>query len=572
MDVRKKMLPIGIENFREICTEEYYYVDKTGLIRELLENKGKVNLFTRPGRFGKTLNMSMLQYFFEYGSDGKVFEELGIAQEKELCAKYMGKFPVISVTLKGVSTLDFDSARAMLRTIVGNEAMRFQFLSESEKLSETEKESYRQLIRVDQTGTAKYVMPDDVLVDSLRTLSELLCKHYGKQVILLIDEYDVPLDTAQMYGYYDELINLIRIFFDQSLKTNNSLAFAVLTGCLRIAKESIFTGLNNLKVFSVLDVCCGEYFGFSDQEVRKMLEYYGFGEKYESVKMWYGGYHFGNKDIYCPWDVINYVDLLCSGPDALPRAFWVNTGGNEIIRKFLQGADAGTKRELEQLMEGKTVCKKINRELMHRDLYQGMDYLWSVLFATGYLTQRGNVDGDVLALAIPNLGIRQIFAEQIMKWFQEESRKDTPRLAAFCEAFLRADAKMVEEQFNAYLLKTIGIRDTNVKKAKKENFYHRILLGLLSYRDDWWVYSNMEPGDGFCDIMVEHEGQEVGIIIEVKYPDGGNLEQGCAEALEQIRRMGHESKLLQNEMTRILWYGIACNRKKCKVMFEVHDW
>ena len=568
MNKGTKKLPVGVEDFKEIRTGDYYYVDKTGLVAELIERRGKVNLFTRPRRFGKSLNISMLQYFFEYGCDPMLFNGLQIMQDKEICKKYMGKFPVVSVSLKDVDANCYKTARGLLCVIIGREATKFQFLMESDKLTSQEKARYQKLINAGKLDEPDFPMPDEVLISSLRTLTELLYKHYGEQVILLIDEYDVPLDKAQQSGYYDDMVTLIRTLFGQALKTNPNLYFAVLTGCLRIAKESIFTGLNSLKVFSVTNVQYGEQFGFSDREVREMLEYYGFEKKYELIKAWYDGYHFGDMDVYCPWDVINYIDLMRVEPDASPYAFWVNTSGNEIIKKFLQKASAGTKRELEQLIAGKSVYKKINQELTYWDLYKNIDNLWSVLFTTGYLTQCKRIDGDIFELIIPNLEIRQIFIDQIMEWFQEEMGKDTPLIDAFCDAFIRGDAEAVEEQFNAYLLKTISIRDTNVRKGKKENFYHGILLGLLSHREDWWVRSNVESGDGFSDILVECEEKGIGIVIEVKYPDGTDLEEECKIALKQIERMGYETKLKQDGMERILRYGIACNRKKCKVLME----
>ena len=558
-------LPIGIENFEKIRTMGFYYVDKTALIRDLLENWGEVNLFTRPRRFGKSLNMSMLKYFFEYGCDSRLFEGLEICGEKELCAEHMGKFPVISITLKDVNAGSFEAAYEMMGTIIGNEAMRFQFLLKSGNLSETDKIRYAQLLHVDTSGKQGFIMPDGVLAGSLRVLSDLLYKHYGQKVILLIDEYDVPLDKAQQAGYYDEMVILIRNLFGQALKTNDSLYFAVLTGCLRIFKESIFTGFNNMKVLSITDPRFDEHFGFTDAEVRQMLEYYGLGDRYDLVKAWYDGYRFGSTDVYCPWDVVNYVDLLRWEPDALPRAFWINTSGNSIVRSFIQRAGQKAKRDLERLIEGECIPKKIDQELTYRDLYRDTENMWSILFTTGYLTYRGKPDGKVCRLSIPNLEIREIFIEQVMDWFQEEARRDTPKLDAFCAAFAEADAGTVEAQFSAWLEKTISIRDTSVRKDKKENFYHGILLGLLSHREDWDIDSNAESGDGFSDILVETGDGETGIVIEVKYPDGGDLDAGCEEALEQIERMGYERRLREDGMTRILKYGVACNRKKCRV-------
>ncbi len=565
---RLMKLPIGIENFEKIRTQGFYYVDKTGFIRDLLENWGEVNLFTRPRRFGKSLNMDMLKTFFEYGCAPELFQGLEIAGEQELCQEHMGQYPVISITLKGVDGLGFEDAKGMLCSVIGSEAMRFQFLAKSDRLSEMERERYGLLVKVGRAGESEFVMSQDVLQNSLRTLSELLRKHYDKKVILLIDEYDVPLDKARQHGYYEEMASLIRGMLGQALKTNSSLYLAVLTGCLRVAKESIFTGLNNLKVFSITDMRMDECFGFNGLEVAAMLNYYGVDGKLDDVREWYDGYRFGEADVYCPWDVVNYVDRLRSEPDAEPEAFWMNTSGNEIIRRFIGMAGPVTRNELERLVDGECVTKKIRQELTYRDLYSGVDNMWSILFTTGYLTQRGKVESGVYRLAIPNLEIRRIFIEQVMEWFQEETRKDTPRLDAFCGAFLRGDGAEVEERFNAYLRKTISVRDTGARRGRKENFYHGILLGLLSHREDWGVESNAESGEGYSDIIVEDYEKGVGIVIEVKYPDGGDLEAGCREALGQIEEKGYVSRLEEDGMERIIKYGIACYRKRCKVRAE----
>ncbi len=559
-------LPIGIDDFSKIRTEGFYYVDKTGMIRELLNNWSEVNLFTRPRRFGKSLNMSMLKYFFEYGCDTGLFNCLAIQNEKCLCDEYMGKYPVISISLKDVSGRTYEEAYAMLRSIIGNEAMRFLFLKHSSQLSKEEKRLYEQLIAIGAAGQAQFLMSNDALTDSLLTLCKLLHKHYNQKVILLIDEYDVPLDKAQHFGYYDEMISTIRNLFSRALKSNNSLHLAVLTGCLRIAKESIFTGLNNLRVLSIADVEYDEYFGFSDTEVREMLHYYSIDENYELFRTWYDGYRFGNTDVYCPWDVINYCAKLRADPDAAPRAFWINTSGNDIIRTFLRKAGPAARREMESLINGGTINKKIRQELTYRDIYKDMDNLWSVLFTTGYLTQCGSSDGRSFLLKIPNLEIWEVFTEQIYEWFQEEARKDTPKLDAFCEAFPQADADTVETLFTEYLKKTISIRDTAVRKNQKENFYHGILLGLLSHREDWVISSNAESGEGFSDILIEIEEYDTGIVIELKYPSDGNLETGCLNALAQIEEKGYATHLLQNGMKNIIKYGIACYKKKCKVV------
>lgn len=558
-------LPVGIENFEKIRTRGFYYVDKTGLIKEMLYNWGEVNLFIRPRRFGKSLNMNMLKTFFEYGHDTTLFEGLEIAGEKELCRRYMGNFPVIAITMKDIESRDYDGARAAMCSVIGNEALRFQVLMESEALSEKEKVQYSQLIKMDSENLNGFSMSEEVLKNSLFTLSKLLWKHYGQKVILMIDEYDVPLDKAHWAGYYDEMVSLVRNLFSRALKSNECLEFAVLTGCLQIAKESIFTGLNNFKAYSLLNARFAEYFGFTDVEVKGMLEYYGLDYAYSAIKEWYDGYHIGNTDIYCPWDVINYVDLLRAEPDARPKAFWMNTSGNDIIRKFLQMAKQGTRREIERLIAGESIAKKVKEELTYRDLYKSIENVWSVLFTTGYLTKQGRSEEDACELAIPNREIREIFVEQIQEWFQEEMQKDPIKLDAFCEAFARGEAEVIETQFTAYLKKTISIRDTAVRKEKKENFYHGILLGLLSYRGDWDVTSNAESGTGYSDILVETEN-ETGIVIEVKYAENGNLEAGCREALKQIEEKDYEAGLAEDGMETIRKYGIACWKKKCKVI------
>lgn len=565
MDTVKK-LPVGIENFEKIRMEGFYYVDKTGLIKELLCHWGEVNLFTRPRRFGKSLNMSMLKAFFSYGCDSRLFEGLKIAEEKEICQKYMGKFPVISISLKDINSQEYEGAKAALCSAIGNEALRFSFLEKSGQLTETEKLQYTRLAELGSGILQGAVISEEMLKDSLLLLSRLLCRHFGQKVILLLDEYDVPLDKAFSQGYYDEMMELMRNLFSRALKSNEFLQFAVLTGCLRIAKESVFTGLNNFKIYSISNVRFDEYFGFSDGEVRGMLEYYGLGEYAGVVREWYDGYRIGKEEVYCPWDVINYIDLLRADPEAAPQAFWANTSSNDIIRQFLRMAKRSTRREIEQLVSGESIQKKVNQELTYRELYQNIDNVWSVLFTTGYLTQRGQENGDLYQLAIPNREIQKIFVEQIQEWFQEESRKDTSKLDAFCEAFVRADADAIEKGFNAYLQKTISIRDTAVSKVKKENFYHGILLGLLSHCEDWDICSNAEAGNGFSDILIEIEQEEsIGIVIEVKYQDNGDLEAGCQAALMQIEEKEYSWRLIEDGMEKIFKYGIACWKKKCKV-------
>ena len=566
----KVKLPMGIENFEKIRKDGFYYVDKTGLIRDFLENPAYVNLFTRPRRFGKTLNMSMLKYFFDIGSDimlsdnTTIFDGLEISGEKELCEEYMGKFPVISITLKGATGENFEEAKVMLRRIIGKEAMRFRFLLESDRIDEAERSQYEALISTDKTGT--FTMSDDLLKDSLLILSQFLQKHYGQAAVMLIDEYDVPLDKAYRAGYYDSMVELIRVLFGNAFKTNDSLKFAVLTGCLRISRESIFTGLNNFKVYTVKDVRYKEYFGFTDAEVRQMLEYYGLEGQYDAVKEWYDGYLFGNLGIYCPWDVINYCGDLRDGSVSEPQNYWVNTSSNDIIRKFISRATASTKSEIEQLMNGGSIKKKIRQELTYRDLDSQADNLWSVLFTTGYLTQCAKDDNGMTSLIIPNKEIQWIFEEQIQEWFETESTKDTQKLENFCRAFEENDTAAIERGFTSYLRKTISIRDTSVKKGMKENFYHGILLGLFAGMEGWKVKSNAESGDGYSDISVEVEDRDIGIVIELKYAENAAFENACKEALEQIHDRNYEELLVDDGMKTIYRYGIACYKKRCQVV------
>ena len=565
-------LPMGIENFKEIRTGGFYYVDKTGLIKTLLENPGKVNLFTRPRRFGKTLNISMLKYFFEAGSDvmpfenGTLFKDLEISKEKELCEEYMGKFPVISITLKGATGESFEDAKVMLRRIIGKEAMRFRFLLESDRIDDAERSQYEALVSMDKTGA--FTMSDELLKDSLQTLSQLLQRHYGQSVIILVDEYDVPLDKAYQSGYYDSMVELIKVLFGNAFKTNDSLKFAVLTGCLRISKESIFTGLNNFKVYTIKDVRYNEYFGFTDAEVKQMLEYYGFSNQYDAVKEWYDGYMFGNLGIYCPWDVINYCGDLRDGSVSKPQNYWVNTSSNDIIRKFIDRADATTKDEIEQLINGEHVRKLIHQELTYRDLDSDIDNLWSLLFTTGYLTQDGE-DGDgISSLAIPNREIHWIYTQQIRSWFKDETKKDSHKLEAFCRAFIENDITAIENGFTSYLNETISVRDTYVKKEMKENFYHGILLGLFGNMHTWTVRSNAESGEGYSDISVEIKNEKIGIVIELKYAENASFDAACQEAMKQIRERNYEEKLIDDGMKTIYRYGIACYKKCCKVVSD----
>lgn len=564
-DLIKKKLPVGIENFAEIQTEGFYYVDKTALITDLLHSWGKVNLFTRPRRFGKSLNMSMLKAFFDIGCDKRLFDGLQISKETELCEKYMGQFPVVSISLKDVNGDRFATARSLMCSIIGNEALRFDVLAQSSRLSEVEKLRYQALLHVDDKGN--FEMSDEVLTSGILTLSTLLYKHYGRKVILLIDEYDVPLAKASENGYYDQMVFLIRSIFSRALKTNESLYFAVLTGCLRVAKESIFTGMNNLKLLSIADVRFDEYFGFTDCEVREILEYYGLTSAYEAVKTWYDGYRFGNVDVYCPWDVISYCDELRANHMAEPKNYWSNTSSNDVVRHFIEKAGTSTiKREIEELIAGEAVSKEIHQELTYKELYHSIDNIWSVLFTTGYLTQRGEAEGNIFRLAIPNMEIRKIFTRQIMELFKENVSRDGETLEAFCRALKDGEAGCVEKLFTEYLKKTISIRDTFVNKQTKENFYHGILLGILGFKESWGVTSNKESGDEYYDIQVEIDDEDIGIIIEVKYAHDADLDAGCRRALEQIEEAGYDDQLKSDGMQTIIKYGIACYKKNCRVV------
>ena len=558
----RKKLPIGIDSFEKIIRHNFYYVDKTEMITELLHNWGEVNLFTRPRRFGKSLNMNMLQSFLEIGCDKTLFNGLKVSREKELCEEYMGKFPVISLTLKNVEGLNFESARKSLKNTLGMEAWRLSALAESSRLTEEEKNSYKALTVVDDHGDFK--MSDATMEKALLILTVLLEKHYGKKAVLLIDEYDVPLDKAFQYGYYDEMVSLIRNMFGNVLKTNSSLFFAVLTGCLRIAKESIFTGLNNFNVFSITSVQFDEFFGFTDDEVTEMLKYFGLSDYHETIREWYDGYQFGKKAVYCPWDVISYCRNLCADPDAIPEDFWSNTSSNSIVSRFIDKANKQTRDEIENLISGETVIKEIKQELTYNELDKSIENLWSILFTTGYLTQRERIDSRKLRLAIPNREIKELFELQIREWFQEKSSEDVKKLDKLCMAFPDGDAETIEDLFNDYLWNTISIRDTAVK-GRKENFYHGVLLGLLSHMENWAVWSNIESGEGYCDILLEVPENRVGVVIEMKYAQEDRMEAACTEALKQIEQRQYAARLKSDGMKNIVNYGIACYRKHCKV-------
>ena len=559
--MERQKLPVGIENFAEIRTEGFYYVDKTGLIRDLLADWAKVNLFTRPRRFGKTLNMSMLKAFFEIGTDKTLFDGLAISKETALCETYMGKFPVVFISLKDVDGLTFETAYGMLRRILQAEMSRLCFLEGSQQIPEDNKSALRRFLKEQDTQ-------DDVR-ESLKMLSSLLYQHYGQKVILLIDEYDVPLDKAFQHGYYREMVALIRSLFGQALKTNDFLQFAVLTGCLRVSKESIFTGLNNFKVLSITDSRYDEQFGFTDAEVKQLLADYGLSSHESEMKEWYDGYHFGNVDVYCPWDVINHVDRLVSDPDAEPQDYWINTSGNALVKRFVDKADKTTQGEIERLIAGEAIEKAVRLDLTYDEIDNSIDNLWSVLFTTGYLTQAGRVERGVYKLVIPNREVREVFILQIQEWFKETVVRDTKPMQAFCQAFLDGNAEEIQKRLNIILSKMISILDTKAKDDQKENFYHGLLLGLLRSEPNWLILSNVESSEGFCDIMIEPEDPDAGMVIEVKYsPTLAGLGAACAAAMAQIKEKHYDERLRNEGRENITAFGIAFWKKRCRVVFE----
>ena len=554
-------LPVGIDSFEKLRKEGFYYIDKTGLIRDLLNNWGEVNLFTRPRRFGKTLNMSMLKSFFEIGADGTLFDGLAISKETALCEEYMGKFPVIFISLKGVDGLTFADAYGMLRLLIRSEVSRMQALLESERISEGDKKPLERILREQDTQ-------DDIL-NSLKTLSALLYRHYGQKTVLLIDEYDVPLDKAFHHGYYREMVALIRGLFGQALKTNEYLQFAVLTGCLRVAKESIFTGLNNFKVLSIIDPRFDEHFGFTDAEVKQLLADYGLEQQFDEIKEWYDGYRFGDVDVYCPWDVVNHVDLLRAKPDARPQAYWINTSGNDMVKRFVDKADKTTQQEIERLIDGEAIAKDVQLELTYDEVDRTIDNLWSVLFTTGYLTYTGVLEDGRYNLVIPNREVREVFVRQIQEWFRENVISDARPMQALHKAFLSGDAEGVAAGLTAVMGRMISVLDTKARDEQKENFYHGLLLGLLRSEPDWLIMSNAESGEGFSDILVEPEDPDAGMVIEVKYaPTFQALDEACAKALEQIKARRYDERLRNDGRENILAYGIAFCKKRCRAVCE----
>ena len=563
---RRLKLPVGIEDFQEIRQAGFYYIDKTRLIEQLLESWGKVNLFTRPRRFGKTLNMSMLRCFFEVGTDSSLFDGLYISKNRELCEEYMGKYPVVYLSLKGVDGLTFEEARLSLAELIAGEVRRFKFLLDSDRLDDKEKDIYHGLVFEKGEEESAFAAK---LKFSLKKLSELLYKHYGCKTIVLIDEYDVPLDKAFQHGYYREMVALIRGLFGETLKSNEYLQFAVLTGCLRVSKESIFTDLNNFKVLSITDARFDEQFGFTEEEVRRLLEAYHLESHFQETKEWYDGYHFGDADIYCPWDVMNHVDRLKDEPRARPQSYWLNTSGNDLVKRFIDKANKTTRDEIERLIAGEAIEKNVRLELTYDEIDRSIDNLWSVLFTTGYLTQNGVTEDGAYKLIIPNREVREVYKLQIREWFKEVVLGNTEQLQSFWKAVEMGDTGTIEHYLNRTLSNTISVFDTRARNEEKESAYHTLLVGLLVGNSDWLVRSNVEAGEGFADIIVETEDPDAGIIIELKYAkEVSGLDKACEKALAQIKDRRYEEYLKNDERHDILCYGMAFCKKRCRIIIE----
>lgn len=557
-------LPVGIDNFEKIRRNGFYYVDKTSLIEQLFSNWGEVNLFTRPRRFGKTLNMSMLKYFFEIGTDRSLFDGLHISSNEKICSEHMGKYPVIFLSLKNAEGLNFDTAKYQMVELIAREAERFPFLAKDTNLSDRDREKYRVLTAF---ADGHYQMSDDVLYGSLQTLSELLYKHFNQKTVILIDEYDVPLDKAFQHGYYREMVALIRAMFGRALKTNEALAFAVLTGCLRVSKESIFTGLNNFKILSITDSRFDEQFGFTDKEVQKLLADYHLEARFSETKKWYDGYRFGNVDVYCPWDVINHIDRIKDDPNARPEAYWINTSGNDLVKRFVDKANRTTRNEIEQLIVGNAIEKTLRLDLTYDEIDNSIENLWSVLFTTGYLTQTGMTEDGAYRLVIPNREICEVFKLQIQEWFKKSIFSNTEQLTAFWKAFEEGNTDGVEMYLNRIMSNSISVFDIKTGEGKKEISYHNLLVGILTGNADWLVKSNVEAGEGFADIIVETEDPNAGIIVELKYTKNyDEMEQACKAALDQINDRRYQEYLLNDGRKDITLYGIAFCKKRCKAM------
>ena len=557
-------LPVGIDGFEKIRRNGFYYIDKTELIEQLFLNWGEVNLFTRPRRFGKTLNMSMLKCFFEIGTDSSLFDGLYISEKQTLCEQHLGKYPVIFLSLKGVEGLNFSEAKRRCIQLIRREAERFYYLKDSERLLDLDKKKYHQLL--DMKDQPEDV---DIVISSIKTLSDLLYKHYGKKTVILIDEYDVPLDKAFQHGYYKEMIYFTRGLLGEALKTNDSLNFAVLTGCLRVSKESIFTGLNNFKILSITDTRFDEQFGFTDTEVRKLLSDYHLEDRFAEVKEWYDGYRFGKADVYCPWDVVNFVDRVKDDPEARPEAYWINTSGNDLVKRFIDKANKTTKNEIERLINGEAIEKELRLDLTYEEIDQSIENLWSVLFTTGYLTQTGRTEKGAYRLIIPNREVREVFRLQINEWFKKSIFTNTERLTAFWKAFEEGDTEGIEQYLNRVLSNSISVFDTKARKEEKESSYHNLLVGILTGNADWLVKSNVEAGDGFADIIVETDNPDAGIVAELKYTKNfDEMRIACRKAMNQIRDRRYQEYLLNDDRKDIRLYGITFCKKRCCAISE----
>lgn len=557
----KSPLPIGIEDFKELIDNNYYYVDKTVLVKELLDNRSKVSLFTRPRRFGKTLGLSMLKYFFEkvYGQDGKeennryLFEGLNIMNAGQEYTRQLGQYPVISLSLKSAKQPDFPRAYTMLKRQIANEFRRHRYIAD--KLEESDRERFYSIMR----ETAE----ESSYLDALAFLSRILKDIYNKNTIILLDEYDVPLENAYFNGFYEQMTDFIRSLFESALKTNPNLEFAVITGCLRVTKESIFTGLNNLKMVSILDVNYSEYFGFTQLEVEQMLQAYEITGRQDEVKSWYNGYCFGKSEVYNPWSIIMYVDSLRQDKEAKPRPYWANTSSNSIVRELIEHADNSVKQEMENLIEGGTVEKPVHEEITYEDIYKTVDNLWNFLFFTGYLKKVGERLEDVttyVTLGIPNLEVKYIYKNTILTWFESQIRQKD--LTGLYKALLNKESKQLEKELSKNLMETISFYDY------REDYYHGFLGGLLKMMEGYTIKSNRESGLGRSDLQLlsaPYEGKAV--IIELKIADTyAELEEKAVVALEQIEEKRYDAELKLEGYHEFIKYGISFYKKLCRVI------
>lgn len=566
--MEQKPLPIGIDNFEKLITRGYYFVDKTLLIKDLLDNKADANLFTRPRRFGKTLNMSMLQYYFEDRRDeltgdkidnSYLFEGLNIKEEGEQYTEYIGQYPVINLSLKSGKQPNYKMAYDSLIDEIMKEYRRHNFVLNSDKLLESEKKIFLNI----SNGEAKEIE----YAKSLQFLSICLEKYFGRKTIILIDEYDVPLENAFFQGFYDEMISFMRSLFESALKTNPSLEFSVITGCLRISRESIFTGLNNLKIISILDDRYAEHFGFTDDEVIKICEDYNMQQKYETIKQWFNGYIFGETNVYNPWSVMQYVDDLKANINKSPKSYWANTSSNSIVKRLIERADDITKGEIEALIEGKTIEKPVHEDITYDDVYDNLDNLWNFMFFTGYFKKISermdeNTQENFVELAIPNLEVKYIFRTKILKWFNEKIKSED--LSLLYTSIIKGEVDVFQKEVNRLLKKTISFNDAY------ENFYHGFMIGLLSHMDGYIVKSNRETGDGRCDIYIKPLSIfDKAVIIEMKVCDKPKeLFTKSQDALQQIEDKKYAYELNESGYEDIIKYGMAFYRKDCLVKIK----